>query len=248
MKRMLVMGGVRMKRYFVIDTPEQLKALSDPLRIRILTTLIVKEATGKQLADEFQISASKVHYHLRELENNGLAEIVRTEEKNGIIQKFYRAVAIDYVVSESLLPSGQWHPSMMQEVMANQLRIALSRVYETNEEFFQVSQGEGSELRPLIHGIWEVRADRAALLAWKKKFRALMKELSEFDRAPIEDSKDRGSSDEIFFMTTIGFMTNIESFQVDQPGVPDGYKLHVDPNTGELSARREEASDGTDSK
>ena len=234
-----------MKRYFVIDTPEQLKVLSDPLRIRLLTTIIVKEATGKQLGDEFQMSASKLHYHLRELENNGLAEIARTEEKNGIVQKFYRAVAIDYVVSETLLPSGQWDPSVMQEVMANQLRIALSRVYETKEEFFQVSPSEGREMRPLIHGIWEVKANRQALLTWKKKFRTLMEELSELDKTAATDSPDEQSadSDEIFFMTTIGFLTDIESFQVDQSSVPDGYKLSIDPNTGEITAKREDFDD-----
>ncbi|WDL96733.1 ArsR/SmtB family transcription factor [Alicyclobacillus sp. ALC3] len=234
-----------MKRYFVIDTPEQLKALSDPLRIRILTRIIVREATGKQLADEFQMSASKVHYHLRELENHGLAEIVRTEEKNGIIQKFYRAVAVDYVVSESLLPSGQWDSSMMQEVMANQLRIALARVYETDEQFFQVSPSEGGEVRPLIHGIWEVRASRQPLLEWKKKFRALMDELSDLEKTSTKVSPDDQSTDanELFFMTTIGFLTDVESFQVDKPGGPDGYQLHVDPATGEVTARQEKDDD-----
>lgn len=231
-----------MKRYFVIDSPEQLKALSDPLRIRILTTIIIKEATGKQLADEFEMSASKIHYHLRELENNELVEIVRTEEKNGILQKFYRAVALDYVVSERLLPSGQWDPSMMQEVMANQLRMALSKVYETDEQFFQPSPGEGYDVRPLIHGMWEVRASRQALLEWKKRFRALMEELSELENTSTAGSSTGQSADlnEVFFMTTIGFLTDVESFQVDQPGVPDGYKLRVDPNTGEITARREE--------
>ena len=239
-----------MKRYFIIDTPEQLKALSDPLRIRILTSIISKETTGKQLADEFQMSASKVHYHLRELENNGLAEIVRTEEKNGIVQKFYRAVALDYVVSENLLPSGQWDPSMMQEVMANQLRMALSRVYETNEAFFQVFSGQGSEVRPLIHGIWEVKANRQVLLTWKKKFKALMEELGELERISTEDMSGMQSSDlnEVFFMTTIGFQTDIRNFWVDQSGVPDGYELRVDPNTGEMTARREEDSDDTGNK
>ena len=228
-----------MRQYFVIDTPEQLKVLSDPLRIRLLTTIIVKEATGKQLGDEFQMSASKIHYHLRELENNGLAEVVRTEEKNGIVQKFYRAVALDYVVSETLLPSGQWDPSMMQEVMANQLRIARSRVYETNEAFFQVFPNDQRETQPLIHGIWEVKASRQALWTWKKKFRALMEELSDLEKEAANSSGDQAmDSNEVFFMTTVGFLTDIESFHVDQPDVLKGYQLSEDPNTGEISARR----------
>ncbi len=167
---------------------------------------------------------------------------MRTEEKNGIVQKFYRAVALDYVVSESLLPSGQWDPLMMQEVMANQLRMTLSRVYETDEQFFQPSPSEGKDVRPLIHGMWEIRASRQALLEWKKKFSALMDELSELEKTSTWDlpKGQRAESNEVFFMTTIGFLTDVKSFHVDQPGVPDGYKLSVDANTGEIMARREE--------
>lgn len=237
-----------MQRYFVIDTPEQLKAVSDPLRIRILTALIFKEATGKQLADEFQMSASKVHYHVHELENNGLVEMVRTEEKNGILQKFYRAVAVDYIVSEGLLPSGQWDASTMQEVMANQLRVALSRVYETNDQLFQASSNGGGEVRPLIHGIWEIKANRQALLAWRTKFNALMDELGELEKTSIDLPDGRpADSDEVFFMTAVGFPTDIASLQVDQPGVPDGYSVRVDPRTGERRARRE-GLDAADNK
>ncbi|WP_236841093.1 helix-turn-helix domain-containing protein [Brevibacillus formosus] len=48
--------------------------------------LVKEEYTGKQLAT---LSPSKVHYHLKELESHGFVEVVRTEEKNGIVQKFY---------------------------------------------------------------------------------------------------------------------------------------------------------------
>ncbi|MBA2876827.1 putative ArsR family transcriptional regulator [Anoxybacillus caldiproteolyticus] len=45
------------------------------------------------LTDQLHLSPSKVRYHLTELEKVGLIKIDRTEEKNGIIQKFYRTVA-----------------------------------------------------------------------------------------------------------------------------------------------------------
>ena len=235
------------KHYFVIETPEQLRVVSDPLRIRLLTMLITQEATGKQLGDQLQVSASKVHYHLRELESHGFIEVVRTQEKNGIVQKFYRAAAIDYVLSEDLLPSTQVDPSVMQEVLANQLRMALSRVYETREEYFHMNQNRDDASFPLLHGMWEVRADREKLLAWRQKYRALMGELSELDQA--RTTQDEGSKEadsgtgEIFFMTSIGFLTDIENFKVEEPGAPKGYRIDVNPRTGEVTAKQEAARD-----
>ncbi len=236
-----------MKHYFVIETPEQLRVVSDPLRIRLLTMLITQEATGKQLGDQLQMPASKVHYHLRELESHGFIEVVRTQEKNGIVQKFYRAAAIDYVLSEDLLPSAQFDPSVMQEVLANQLRMALSRVYETREEYFHMNQNRDDVSLPLLHGMWEVRADREKLLAWQLKYQALMGELGELDQA--RTTQDEGpketevGTEEIFFMTSIGFLTDIENFKVEEPGSPKGYRIDVNPRTGEVTAKQEVARD-----
>ncbi|RYL92174.1 helix-turn-helix domain-containing protein [Sporolactobacillus sp. Y61] len=82
-----------MENIYYIQDLEQLRVLSDPLRVKILWSFNGKEKTGKMLADEFQMAPSKIRYHLTELERVGLVEVVRTELKNGIQQKFYLPVA-----------------------------------------------------------------------------------------------------------------------------------------------------------
>jgi len=103
-----------MKRFLVVETLEQLKAVSDSLRMQIISLLVKEAYTGKQLSTLLSLSASKVHYHLKELENHGFIEVVRTEEKNGIVQKFYRAVAYDFKVSDDLLPPAHQHYTFVQ--------------------------------------------------------------------------------------------------------------------------------------
>ena len=226
-----------LKQYFVIETLEQLKTVSDPLRIRLLTFLVFREATGSQLANEMQMPAANVHYHLRELQAHGFLEVVRTEVKNGIIQKFYRATAIDFVLREGLLPSGTVQSTMMQEIMASQLRMAVSRVYETDERFFKA--GEGNQRKPLIHGIWEISAPREKLLAWHEKYRRLMKELSDLEEHSLGESSDG----ELFFIASVGFLTDVKSLQVDESDSLSADDIRIDPCTGEAMAHKEEHPD-----
>ena len=82
-----------MRDIYYVEDLEQLKVLSEPLRIKILWELDSNGKTGKMIADKLELPPSKVRYHLKELEKAGFIQIEKTEEKNGIMQKFYRTVA-----------------------------------------------------------------------------------------------------------------------------------------------------------
>ena len=92
-----------MKKLLVIDNLAQLKSVSDPFRIQLMTMLAEKPKTGQMLADELDIPRAKIHYHLNELLKNGIIHVVKTEEKNSIIQKFYEPVAKKVVPNIDLL-------------------------------------------------------------------------------------------------------------------------------------------------
>ena len=93
-----------MKPVLTLTTYSQLKALSDPLRAEMMIRLCERPYTGQLLSEKFGISRAKIHYHLKELEKNDLIEIVYTEEKNGIVQKFYQSVAKGFTPATHLLP------------------------------------------------------------------------------------------------------------------------------------------------
>lgn len=82
-----------MEDNLVLADLEKIKSISDPLRVKVLEILIKKEATVKQVADSLEQSSAKMHYHVKELEKQDLIKLVKTIEKGGILEKYYRAVA-----------------------------------------------------------------------------------------------------------------------------------------------------------
>lgn len=92
----------------MIDNLPQLKCVSDPFRIKLLELIADEPKTGQQIADELDIPRAKIHYHLAELEKNGIIEIVKTEQKHSIIQKFYAPVAKTLIPSPDLLKFSEY--------------------------------------------------------------------------------------------------------------------------------------------
>jgi len=76
-----------------LRTLDELRALSDPLRVMLLRLLREREHTVKELCDLLGESSTRLYYHVGELERVGLVRLVRTEAKSGIVQKYYRSVA-----------------------------------------------------------------------------------------------------------------------------------------------------------
>lgn len=90
---------------YSLQTVEQLRAVADPLRIRIFEALTRQAMTATQVGEELNIPAPKAHYHVRELERIGLVKLVETRERSGILEKYYRAVARNLQAPSQLLQS-----------------------------------------------------------------------------------------------------------------------------------------------
>jgi DNA-binding transcriptional ArsR family regulator len=88
---------------YEIETVEQLRAVADERRVRIVSQLAVKSMTVTQLAELLGEPPNKVHYHVRELERVGMLKQVETREKGGILEKYYRAIAKSINASQKLL-------------------------------------------------------------------------------------------------------------------------------------------------
>jgi DNA-binding transcriptional ArsR family regulator len=70
-----------------------LKAISHPLRHRLLTLLDGRTASPNELARELGLPLGRVSYHIRLLHDLGAIELVATEPRRGALEHFYRAVA-----------------------------------------------------------------------------------------------------------------------------------------------------------
>lgn len=86
-----------------LATIEQVRAMADELRIRIIKQLTLQAMTVTQLAELFGEAPNKLHYHVRELERVGLLKKVETREKGAILEKYYRTVARNINMPKNLL-------------------------------------------------------------------------------------------------------------------------------------------------
>jgi DNA-binding transcriptional ArsR family regulator len=67
------------------------KAISHPLRHRLLVRLNERVASPNELARELGEPLGRVSYHVRTLADIGAIELVRTEPRRGAVEHYYRA-------------------------------------------------------------------------------------------------------------------------------------------------------------
>ncbi len=94
---------------YTIRSLEQLKILSDPLRMRILEAFILTPGTTKQVAKSLGEPPTKLYHHVDALERAGLIELRSTRQNRGTLEKHFGAVAEAFRVDPDLLP-GQLDP------------------------------------------------------------------------------------------------------------------------------------------
>jgi DNA-binding transcriptional ArsR family regulator len=161
-----------MKDIFYITTLDQLRVISDPLRVKILWSLSDQAKTGKMLADAMHLSPAKIRYHLMELERVGLIKLVRTKLKNGIQQKFYQSVAINISLEKvASLINGETVPQLDDMLRENancaldQLRRGIARSSAHRDDFLlipyrvELTAKERQELAEKIKTVYRFMKD-----------------------------------------------------------------------------------------
>ncbi|HVY96155.1 MAG TPA: winged helix-turn-helix domain-containing protein [Solirubrobacterales bacterium] len=69
-----------------------IKVAAHPIRVGALAILTERSASPKQIADELDEPVGNVSYHVRELEQMGLVELVDERRRRGAVEHFYEAV------------------------------------------------------------------------------------------------------------------------------------------------------------
>ena len=76
-----------------INDPRYLKAVSHPVRVRILAMLDEGAASPKQLSDRLGVSLGVMAYHVRTLHQLDLLKLVGTRQRRGATEHMYEAIA-----------------------------------------------------------------------------------------------------------------------------------------------------------
>ena len=105
----------------VITDVEQLKAISDPLRLQLLERMAgdpERGWTAKELAEDLETKQTKLYHHLSLLEERGFIRVAATRVVSGIQEKRYQATARGFRVDRSLLTGADSEVAMSSAVDA----------------------------------------------------------------------------------------------------------------------------------
>ena len=85
----------------VVSETEQLRALADDARRRIVDLLRERAATTTELAESIGLAKGTVAHHLKVLEAAGLVQVVRTRRVRALTESFYGRVARLFVIKST---------------------------------------------------------------------------------------------------------------------------------------------------
>lgn len=87
---------------YVLKDLEQIKALADPLRLKIYKALCGPPRTTKQVAEELGESPTKLYRHVNLLAKLKLIKLIKTQRNRGTVEKYYQAVAQDLEIDRKV--------------------------------------------------------------------------------------------------------------------------------------------------
>jgi len=121
-----------------------MRALSNEVRVAILSLVIDDEWSPKMLSKELGVGLSQVSYHVKALKDFGLIEMTKTEPRRGANEHFYRAT------KRVILPEG-----MAAALPKSARTAALHRVLKLAEKDLKESLEAGTfDDRPDHHASW----------------------------------------------------------------------------------------------
>ncbi len=128
---------------FHVTTDEQLRAVSNLTRHRIMAVLRFEPATITQIAERVGLAKGSSSYHVRLLERAGLIKVVRTRKVRGVTERYYAMAARSLVLPDP----GEGGPNMLmrhavadlEESRADGLRqVRMAHLRLTDEQFAEL--------------------------------------------------------------------------------------------------------------
>jgi DNA-binding transcriptional ArsR family regulator len=158
-----------MKPITNIDDPRYVKAMSHPLRVRILALLDERTASPVELAGWLGATLGTTAYHVRTLERMGLIELVRETRVRGAVEHHYRSKERPRVSDEAWAAA----PPIAKQA-------AVSSSLQTIDAYARAASAAGG----FDHGNSHLTRTALRLDArgWNDLSRACMRLLSQVDR------------------------------------------------------------------
>ncbi len=90
-----------MKDVMILKELEQIKAVSQQYRLKVLEAFDNEPKTAKQIAEVLEEPHGRVNYHIKMLEKVGIIELVQEVTKFGVVEKYYCPVAHKIIIDSA---------------------------------------------------------------------------------------------------------------------------------------------------
>lgn len=152
---------------YQIKDPDQLRAISDPLRRTLLGAFSREARTTKQVADTLGIKTKKLYHHVALLEGVGLLRLVETRPKRGTTERYLEAVAKRFTVHpEALGEEGDGAAALFRDAFDG----AMAEIEKAGEIL------DGEVWSVLLQG--RLRLGEESRLEFEKRLHDLVREFS----------------------------------------------------------------------
>ncbi len=150
--------------------PRLAKALSHPMRTRILAILNERVASPNEISEMIDERLPNVSYHVRALQDLGCIELVSTAQRRGAIEHYYRAIVRPFFTDRD------WKrlPQSGRQAVSD---VALQMIWEDVSDSIKSGKFEARPDRHLTRSAMEV--DEAG---WKELHDLLARTLQETEK------------------------------------------------------------------
>jgi len=114
-----------------VHSLNQIKILADARRLAILRRLMDRPATQTQLGQALGEHPAWIRYHLKQLEQAGLVEMVSAQISGGYVEKYYQSTARAFILQQAILPEPARRDAL---VLIGSDDIALGRLAQDQAE------------------------------------------------------------------------------------------------------------------
>jgi DNA-binding transcriptional ArsR family regulator len=170
----------------ILSTEQQIKAYVHPVRMSIIDLLAEKKHTISEVAKKFGVHPATITHHFKLLQRVGFIKLVEKRDAGRNIEKYYRAVALNFEVKLS-----KDKPVNKKALGLSILRNSLSTAIK------QVRDEDG---KPVIALMESARLKAKDVSKFQKKLMSLLRNFR---------SSDSGSGEE--YILSVGFYPDYTS-------------------------------------
>lgn len=168
----------------IIQDLETLRALSDPLRLRMLE-LLARPQTVKEMAAQLGLGKTKLYYHLNLLEKHGIIRVARTRVVSGIIEKSYQVTAFSFRPASALLTGseeGKAQGVFIIDSILDATRTDLTHGLRTGG----LEVGAESQEKKFLLGRVVMSLTPAQAASFYERFQALLAEVTQYETPAVD--------------------------------------------------------------